>query len=82
MGSFQHRWVPGRYRHHNAKIVWYTAVIAIVIGHVLAVYIAHVMATRVFAERDAALRSQIPMLVLMVGYTMISLWVMSQPIVN
>ena len=66
----------------NAKIVWYTAVIAIVIGHVLAVYIAHVMATRVFTERDAALRSQIPMLVLMVGYTMISLWVMSQPIVN
>jgi len=66
----------------NAKIVWYTAVIAIVIGHVLAVYIAHVMAIRVFTERDAALRSQMPMLVLMVAYTMVSLWVMSQPIVN
>jgi hypothetical protein len=66
----------------NAKIVWYTAVITIVIGHVLAVYIAHVMATRVFTERDAALRSQMPMLILMVAYTMISLWVMSQPIVN
>ena len=66
----------------NAKIVWYTAVIAIVIGHVLAVYIAHVMAIRVFTERDVALRSQIPMLVLMVAYTMISLWIMSQPIVG
>jgi len=66
----------------NAKIVWYFAVIAIVIGHVLAVYIAHVMAIRVFTERDVALRSQIPMLVLMVAYTMISLWIMSQPIVN
>ncbi len=66
----------------NAKIVWYTAVIAIVIGHVFAVYIAHIMAIRVFTERDAALRSQMPMLVLMVAYTMISLWVMSQPIVN
>ena len=66
----------------NAKMVWYTAVINIVAGHVFAVYIAHLMAIRVFTERDAALRSQIPMLVLMVAYTMISLWVMSQPIVN
>ena len=50
--------------------------------HVLAVYVAHVMAMRVFAERRAALRSQVPMLVLMVAYTMISLWILSQPIVS
>ena len=66
----------------NAKLVWYVAVTAIVTGHVLAVYIAHVMAMRVFTDRNAVLRSQIPMLVLMVAYTMISLWILSQPIVN
>ena len=66
----------------NAKFVWYVAVTAIVVGHVLGVYVAHVMAMRVFAERGAALLSQIPMLVLMVGYTMVSLWILSQPIVN
>ncbi len=66
----------------NAKLVWYVAVTAIIVGHVCAVYIAHVMAMRVFADRGAALRSQIPMLVLMVAYTMISLWILSQPIVN
>ena len=66
----------------NAKLVWYVAMTAIVVGHVCAVYIAHVMAIRVFADRGAALRSQIPMLVLMVAYTMISLWILSQPIVN
>ena len=66
----------------NAKMIWYVAVTAIVAGHVFAVYIAHVMAMRVFAERSCALRSQIPMLVLMVDYTMISLWILSQPIVN
>lgn len=66
----------------NAKLVWYVAITAIVVGHVCAVYIAHVMAMRVFADRGAALRSQIPMLVLMVAYTMISLWILSQPIVN
>ena len=66
----------------NAKLIWYVAITAIVVGHVCAVYIAHVMAMRVFADRGAALRSQIPMLVLMVAYTMISLWILSQPIVN
>ena len=66
----------------NAKMVWYTAITAIIIGHVLAVYVAHIMAMRVFADRGAAQRSQIPMLVLMVVYTMISLWILSQPIVN
>jgi hypothetical protein len=66
----------------NAKLIWYVAVTAIVTGHALAVYIAHVMAMRVFPDRNAALRSQIPMLVLMVAYTMISLWILSQPIVN
>ncbi|MBT5109519.1 MAG: hypothetical protein HOM25_12620 [Rhodospirillaceae bacterium] len=65
----------------NAKMIWYVAVTAIVIGHVLAVYVAHVMAVRVFEDRSRALRSQIPMLILMVAYTMISLWILSQPIV-
>jgi hypothetical protein len=65
----------------NAKMIWYVAVTSIVIGHVLAVYIAHVMAVRVFEGRAQVLRSQIPMLILMVGYTMISLWILSQPII-
>ncbi len=66
----------------NTKFVWYLCVISIVIGHVYAVYLAHVMALRVFAARGLALRSQIPMLVLMVAYTMTSLWILSQPIVE
>ena len=66
----------------NAKLVWYLAITAIVAGHMLAVYIAHAMAMRVFEDRDAALRNQVPMLVLMVGYTMLSLWILSQPIVE
>ena len=66
----------------NAKMIWYIAVTAVVIGHVYAVYIAHVMAMWLFEDRSAAIRSQIPMLVLMIGYTMISLWILSQPIVN
>jgi hypothetical protein len=66
----------------GARAVWYTAVVAIVVGHVLAVYVAHVVALREYRDRRAALRSQLPMLVLMVGYTVVSLWIIAQPIVE
>jgi hypothetical protein len=66
----------------GAKFVWYTAVVAIVVGHVFAVGVAHFIALRVFETAGAALRSQYPFLVLMVAYTMGSLWILSQPIVG
>lgn len=66
----------------GAKFVWYTAVIAIVVGHVFAVGVAHLVALRVFETAKSALRSQVPFLVLMVAYTMVSLWILSQPIVG
>jgi hypothetical protein len=66
----------------NARIVWYVAVAAIVIGHVIAVVLAHVTALRLFESRRAAMLSQIPMLVMMVGYTTLSLWILAQPIVE
>ena len=66
----------------GARAVWYTAVVAIVLGHVIAVYVAHVVALREYRDRRAALRSQLPMLVLMVGYTVVSLWIIAQPIVE
>ena len=66
----------------NAASIWYLSVGAIVVGHVVAVYLAHVMALRVFGNPRTALRSQIPMLVLMVLYTMSSLWILSQPVVK
>jgi hypothetical protein len=65
----------------GAKATWYVAVTSIVVAHVLAVFIAHVMALRVFASRRQALISQAPMLVLMVAYTMVGLWILSQPII-
>jgi hypothetical protein len=66
----------------GARLAWYTAATAIVFGHVIAVYIAHAVALREFRDRRAALRSQLPMLVLMVGYTVVSLWIIAQPIVE
>ncbi len=65
----------------GARFVWYTAVIAIIVGHVFAVGVAHFVALRVFESAGVALKSQYPFLVLMVAYTMVSLWILSQPIV-
>jgi hypothetical protein len=64
------------------KVIWHTAVVAIVIGHVIAVYVAHRAALNVFGSRRAALMSQIPMLLLMLAYTMTSLWMLAQPIMG
>jgi hypothetical protein len=65
----------------GARFGWYTAVLTIVAGHILAVYLAHLVALRTLRDHRLALRSQYPMLVLMVAYTVISLWILSQPIV-
>ena len=66
----------------GARFAWFTAVIGIVAGHIIAVYLAHVVALRTLGDRGAAQRSQYPMLALMVGYTMLSLWILAQPIVE
>jgi hypothetical protein len=39
----------------GARFAWYTAVVAIVCGHVVAVWLAHVRAMQVFPVRSAAL---------------------------
>ena len=64
----------------NARTTWLLAVVAIVVGHIISVFLAHSIALRTFKERRLALRSQLPMLALMVGYTMVSLWILAQPI--
>ena len=64
----------------QASTVWYAQVILIVVGHVIAVYLAHLRAGERFKTARNALLSQYPMLLLMVGYTMTSLWILAQPI--
>ena len=65
----------------NARAAWIVGVAAIVLGHIVAVYAAHVIAKGTFDSPRLALRSQYPMMALMVGYTMLSLWIIAQPVV-
>jgi hypothetical protein len=54
----------------------------IVGGPIIVVYLAHLVALRLLNDRRKALLSQLPMLVLMVLYTVSSLWILSQPVVE
>src|SRR5262249_32479203 len=64
----------------GARFAWYVAVSAIVIGHIIAVYLADLRAHQLFATRAIALRSQVPLTALMVVYTFVSLSILSEPI--
>ena len=66
----------------NARFAWALSVVAIVLGHIIAVYLSHVIALRSLSNHRSAMRSQYPMLALMVIYTVISLWIVAQPIVG
>lgn len=59
--------------------VWHVQVALIVIGHAASVVLAHQVALRVFGSRRRAILSQLPMLALMVAYTVAGLWILSQP---
>jgi hypothetical protein len=71
-----------RYGLVGASFVWYSQVALIVVGHVIAVYLAHSISLRLWRDPGRAFRSQLPMLVLMVLYTITSLWILAQPIVK
>ncbi len=66
----------------DARFAWYASIIFIVIGHISAAYLSHVAATQKFKEYRTVLLSQYPMMVLMILYTMLSLWMIAQPIVE
>lgn len=66
----------------GVRFVWYSAATAIVLGHIAATVLAHILAQRDFPTRRAATWSQLPFLALMIAYTLLSLWTLAQPIVE
>lgn len=59
--------------------IWYTQVGLIIIGHVFGIYISHKHSHRIFENRKAAINSQIPIIGLMVMFSVLSLWLIAQP---
>jgi len=65
-------WIP-------VSAVWYLSVAAIVGGHVAGIVLAHRLGLRDSPRR--ATRVGLPMVALMIDYTVLSLWIIAQPIV-
>lgn len=63
-------------------VYWWSQVILIVAGHIVAVIAAHYVAITGYPTTTAARRGHIPLTVLMVGYTVLSLWIISRPIIT
>ncbi len=65
----------------SARQTWWIAAVSLVSGHGLSVLVAHAEALRLLPDRRLAILSQLPMMVFMVGLTLLSLWILAQPIV-
>jgi hypothetical protein len=63
----------------DAGTVWHVQVGLIVAGHIVSVYLSHRVALQVFPTHRQAVISQLPMLALMVIFTTVGLWILSQP---
>jgi hypothetical protein len=61
-------------------VIWHTQVAVILIGHLVSVALAHQMAMRTFPTRRTIVVSQLPMLILMVAYTVVGLWILTLPL--
>jgi hypothetical protein len=66
----------------NARIAWLTSIGLIVFGHIVAVFVSHLESIRTFGNHRQALMSQLPMVCLMITYTVFSLWIIAQPITS
>jgi hypothetical protein len=64
------------------SVVWYAQIVVIVAAHVVAVVLAHRHLAGRTREVHRARRSELPWLVAMVAYTMLSLWLLAQPLVE
>ncbi|MBZ2167427.1 hypothetical protein [Marinobacter sp. F4216] len=64
----------------GTRHIWWIAFTALIVGHGLSVLIAHRRALQLFEDARRAAISQIPMTIAMVGLTVLSLWILSQPI--
>jgi len=59
--------------------IWYVQLTLVVLGHAIAVYLANLRAGERFRTTRRAMLGQYPMVVLLVLYTMASMWILAQP---
>jgi hypothetical protein len=68
--------------HDGTIAIWTLQTGAIVLGHVLAVVIAHLIAVTDTQDRRRAVLSELPLAAVMVFYTLFGFWLLSTPVVG
>ncbi len=63
----------------SLETVWALQVVMIMTGHIFGIYVSHKQAHMMFKDRKTALKSQLPMIVMMVLFSVLSLWLIAQP---
>ncbi|SFT88894.1 hypothetical protein [Sedimentitalea nanhaiensis] len=63
----------------SVRVIWLSQAGAVVIGHVLAVIMAHAIAVRAFGDTRRAALFQTPLAVFMLVYTLFGLWLLASP---
>jgi hypothetical protein len=65
--------------HDSVSMIWNLQAAGIVLGHIVAVLVAHLITLRQGTDRRSVLAYQTPLAVLMVAYTLFGLWLLSTP---
>jgi hypothetical protein len=66
--------------YEGTRAIWNAQTAGIVLGHVLAVLLAHETARRAIGNPRAVVLSQVPLAAVMVAYTLFGLWLLSTPV--
>jgi polyferredoxin/YHS domain-containing protein len=63
----------------SLDVLWIVQVALVLVGHVYSLWIAHHTSRQLFPNPTSARRSQLPMLVAMIAFSIFSLWLLKQP---
>lgn len=66
----------------GGPFAWYTLLLALGTGHSAAVFLGHRTTLQTMRQPAAARRSQYPLLVLLLGSAVLSLWLLAQPVIG
>jgi hypothetical protein len=67
-------------QHHTVEAIWLTQAGSIVLAHIIAVVLSHMIALNSFGDHQMAVISQLPVAAFMLLYTVFGLWLLASPV--
>ena len=63
----------------SVRVIFLAQVTAVVVGHMPAVVLSHIIALSILPAKRRAMQSQLPLACFMIGYTFFGLWLLASP---